>query len=103
MTESLAKAIMAGAWGSTDGSILSVHVNSAAAILADPEPTDDLARREQQYVHFYPTAEDVAPDWDVADDLIERAKGTWAYWTAGRYDVMEYDDDDSGWDRGRWG
>ena len=105
-TLSLAKAVMAGAWGEIDGSFLSVYHQDPAVYYAERGGyTTDAAYdiREQQYLHFYPTAEDVAPDWDIAADLIARFAPTWAYWTVGRYKVMEYDGGaDSGWDRGHW-
>ena len=102
-TVSKDKAIMVGAWGSTDGSFLSIHYNDpVVAATYGAQPTDDLARREQQHLHFYPTAEDVAPNWEVAEDLIARAKPTWATWSVGKKRYFEYGNADCGWGRGVW-
>ena len=100
LTADLVRQIMAGAWQSLDPSVVTVWRQGIVA--AGTEPTDELQYRENTHVHIYHTAETEAPDYGEAEDLVRRIKPTWAEWTVGRYKIMRYDDDDSGWDRGCW-
>jgi len=68
-----------------------------------PQPTDELQLRNNNYIHYYDTAEATPPDFAIAAELAERAKATWELITVGQYEIMQYDDTGSGWDRGRWG
>ena len=100
-TQDMVKQIFATAWGTMDPSTLTLY--RQAPIAAGTEPTDTLQFREMTHIHIYQTAENDAPDWDFAEELIRLVAPTWATWSVGRYRRMRYGDPDSGWGRGCWG
>ena len=99
-TDDLVKQIMAGAWESLDPDILATFRQEPIAPVTEPDT--GLQFREGAHVHIYHAAETDAPDFAEAEALIEQIKPTWATWTVGQYQIMQYDDPGSGWDRGCW-
>lgn len=101
VTDALVRSILCAAWGSDDPAVVS---------LASPDPADvdsvdtlgeETSGRHQSNLHIYRTEEGEAPDYLLAEYLIDRIKPASEHWSVGQYRTGIYD---SGtYDRCVWG
>ncbi|MEE9367157.1 MAG: hypothetical protein V3W44_10745 [Dehalococcoidales bacterium] len=105
MTQDAVKTVMCRAFGIDDPTAIGIisPTPAAVAVLNPPEVWQWVF--PQTNMHIFHLAETIEPDWDIAQDLIDKIKPTWETWSFGKRMQLKWGvhADDGEWDRRVWG